>query len=119
MVTDITPAYKAKVIRVVNADTFEVYVDLGFNTFTYITVQLRMVNAPEISDGVFYESIGKQATSFVEGLLADNGNTLVLCAPEQGSLSRWIVDAYVSNESEQLVHVGKTLIDKGYVYNPK
>lgn len=56
--------YNATVLRVIDADTIKMQIDLGFNIHTVHTVRLAGINAPENST-----EAGKQATSYVRGLL--------------------------------------------------
>ncbi len=63
-----TYEYKAKLIKVVDGDTLDVQIDLGFNIFQNIRVRLLGVNTPE-TYGVKKESIeykkGMKAKQFV------------------------------------------------------
>jgi len=40
--------YKAKCIRVIDGDTIVAEVDLGFNTYTKVSVRLEGIDAPEV-----------------------------------------------------------------------
>lgn len=53
--------YAATLIRVIDADTFEFNIDLGFYTHVYEKVRLRGVNAPER-----FTNEGRAATAFVK-----------------------------------------------------
>ena len=39
--------YNAKVIRVVDGDTIDAMVDLGFSTFKKVRIRMHGINAPE------------------------------------------------------------------------
>lgn len=56
--------YRAAVRRVVDADTVEVMVDLGFSTYRVETLRLAGVDAPER-----FTPEGIRATGYVQGLL--------------------------------------------------
>lgn len=63
--------YRAKVERVVDGDTLDVVIDLGFCCFTKLRVRLYGVNTPEVR-GESAEA-GKAATSYVERWLTEHG----------------------------------------------
>lgn len=56
--------YRARVIRVIDGDTLELEVDLGFDVFRNDTFRLAAINAPETSTDQ-----GKAVKRFVEDLL--------------------------------------------------
>ena len=57
--------YKAYVERVVDGDTVDLTIDLGFHTYVVKRVRLSRINAPER-----FTEEGKLAKSFVENALA-------------------------------------------------
>lgn len=59
--------YSAKVVRVVDADTLILDVDLGFEVRKKMRVRLAEVNAPELNTDA-----GKTATEWVSSWLAEN-----------------------------------------------
>lgn len=56
--------YNAVVLRVIDADTIKIQIDLGFDIHTIHNIRLSGINAPENNT-----EAGKQATSYVRGLL--------------------------------------------------
>jgi micrococcal nuclease len=40
--------YQAKIVEVVDGDTFDLMIDLGFNTFTHQRMRLYGIDAPEM-----------------------------------------------------------------------
>lgn len=56
--------YAARVLRVVDADTLHLAVDLGCEVRIHLTIRLFGVNAPEART-----ALGDAATAFVRGLL--------------------------------------------------
>lgn len=56
--------YNAKVIRVIDADTVQVTIDLGFSIYTHQTVRLSGIDAPERGT-----DLGKEASKYVRNLL--------------------------------------------------
>lgn len=53
--------YKATVVKIVDGDTVDLNIDLGFHTWVMKRVRLSGINAPER-----YEEGGKTATEFVK-----------------------------------------------------
>ncbi len=54
--------YVAVVNRVIDGDTFDVLVDLGFNVYEYAVIRIEGVDAPEMNTPE-----GKAAKAFLEG----------------------------------------------------
>jgi micrococcal nuclease len=86
--------YQAALIRVIDADTFEFNIDLGFYTHVYEKVRLRGVNAPER-----FTPDGKFATDFVKRWFFDN-NDLTLKTYKTDltdKYGRWVADVRSGN----------------------
>jgi endonuclease YncB( thermonuclease family) len=64
--------YQATLERVVDGDTVDVVIDLGFSTFRKERIRLYGVDAPEINT-----EAGKLAKGFVEGWFRDNAKFFV------------------------------------------
>lgn len=84
--------YKAELIEVIDGDTMDFKVDLGFNTFTKIRVRLANVDTHE-TYGVDHDSeefrLGKIEEEFAKEWLT-NSNTLILQTEKTGKYGRWI-----------------------------
>lgn len=65
--------YSARLKRVIDADTLEMTLDLGFKTFLDCTLRLAMVNGPELSTAA-----GKIAKAAVEQWFKDNPGPYVV-----------------------------------------
>jgi endonuclease YncB( thermonuclease family) len=59
--------YQATLERVVDGDTVDIVIDLGFSTFRRERIRLYGIDAPEINT-----EAGKLAKGFVEGWFRDN-----------------------------------------------
>lgn len=63
-------AYRAVCLRVIDGDTYDFMVDLGFYTYAYITVRLAGVDTPEINTKDSAEKLrGLAAKAFATELL--------------------------------------------------
>lgn len=71
--------YKCKVLRVIDGDTVEVDVDLGFSTWKKVTLRLDFIDAPEIRTKDLEEKAkGIEATELLTNLLLDNNPDAVI-----------------------------------------
>jgi len=90
--------YKARCTRVVDGDTLELDVDLGFNVALTIRGRLLGVDAPELFSGTDREN-GKLAKLFLENLVL-NKDLLVNTYKDKTTFGRWLVEVkYVSGEN--------------------
>lgn len=99
--------YEATLIRVIDADTFEFNIDLGFYTHVYEKVRLRGVNAPER-----FTVDGRAATAFVKGWFFDNPNLLLKTYKTDltDKYGRWVADVLTvglgHNLAEDMLYAG-------------
>jgi len=97
--------YRAEVDRVVDGDTIDFTVDLGFHTFTKIRTRLSGVDTHE-TYGVSHDSeefrLGKIETEFVEEWL-DDADELFIETEKTGKYGRWIAQVY--NDSGESLNV--------------
>lgn len=123
-----TYTYRARVERVVDGDTLDLFVDLGFRIWAKLRVRLHGVNTPE-TYGVKKESVeykaGKAATEFVEEWLGvadipeeDTGARAEIVirshdgtALGTGKYGRWL--AVVSREDDDL-SLNDALLENGH-----
>lgn len=96
--------YKAEVLDVIDGDTLDLRVDLGFHTYTRVRVRLADVDTNEIY-GVRKESeeykLGMEQTKFVKEWLPDDGHVTIRTEKDEtGKYGRWIARIY--SDGEQL-----------------
>ena len=118
--------YRAKVVKVVDGDTVDVEIDLGFRVYHKVRLRLAGLNAPEVR-GAEREA-GLLSKYWLKAALdQSNGESLYVQTKKTGKYGRWIATLYVSprvtyNEQvelllgidEPLVNVNKLMIDRGY-----
>ena len=97
--------YKAIVDRVVDGDTFDCIVDLGFNIIAKMRFRLRNINTPEIRGKEREE--GLIVKEYVKGLI-ENKEVLIETF-KLGKYGRYIVEIYLDNNEELSTH----LLDRG------
>jgi len=108
--------YKAKVVRVIDGDTIEVMIDLGFYLSIREKVRLANINAYEIKLGKTTTQADKdkglEAKAFLENMLADQEITLKT-VKIRGKYGRFIANVFV-DDNGMVVNVNDLLIQKGY-----
>jgi len=92
--------YRAKVNRVVDGDTFDVTIDLGFGAFLKQRLRLARVDTPEVRGEERPE--GLKAKEFVELWFGKwDGEIIVKTTKERGKYGRYIAEV-ASPEDENL-----------------
>lgn len=99
-------AYKATVEKIVDADTVDFNVDLGFNIYSKIRVRLLGVNAPERGT-----TAGKAATDWLTGYLPAGHQVTIDVFKSREKYGRWL--AHISyngtNVNEELIKNGHAI----------
>lgn len=104
--------YKAIVDRVVDGDTYDVTVDLGFKIYHKIRLRLRGVDTPEVYGSKACEE-GRLASEFVKNLLENKTVIIRTYKNAPSSFNRWEADVlfYVSDETKDLASY---LVESGH-----
>jgi len=114
--------YNAIVDRVVDGDTIDVTIDLGFKTWKKVRVRMEGMNAPESRTRDKEEKeLGLAAKARLEEILLYNDNHCILKVSGLGKFGRALATVHVktlspiSTESSMtLVNVNKQLIEEGH-----
>jgi micrococcal nuclease len=106
--------YKAELVRVVDGDTVDVNIDLGFKTFVQKRIRLFNVDTYEMR-GQQASPIGLKAKQFVIDLFAKYGNEFILLSHMDKSdiYSRFIGTIFLK-DGEDLINLNETLKASGY-----
>jgi endonuclease YncB( thermonuclease family) len=101
--------YNAFVVKIHDGDTFMAQVDLGFRVSIKIWVRLHGVDAPELNTPE-----GKDALSYVTGLLGGVGGDVVLQSYKDAqSFARWVCDVWLPDGrslSDELIKSGHGVV---------
>jgi micrococcal nuclease len=99
--------YNAKVLRVVDGDTYDVEVDLGFYVYHHIRVRLRGVNTPEIFGRNASEE-GKKVAEYVKSYIEGKTVLIGTYKTKPTTFGRWEADVIVEGVSvaDHLVALG-------------
>ena len=106
--------YKAKVERVVDGDTLEVTIDLGFKITTVQKLRLAGINTPETynvkKDSEEYQK-GMLSKNYVEKRISENDNMILIeteKVPEK--YGRYVTKVWFENQEKTL---NDELVEKG------
>lgn len=99
---------RASVVRVIDGDTFELRMDLGYRVEGRFIVRLRGVDTPELPT---VEGLAARATA--ERILQGAKTITVQSYKDQQSFARWIADVYVDGVSLAELMKGSTSADAG------
>lgn len=93
--------YRAEVVRVVDGDTYDMEVDLGFNVKMFMRIRLKDVDTPETwrPKTKAENSHGEKATKFVRKLLAESNNKVIIRTYKAGAsiYGRYTADVILLN----------------------
>ncbi len=107
--------YKATVERIVDGDTIDVVIDLGFKITTNQRIRLAGINTPEtynVKKGSEEYQRGMAAKLFVETrITANNNNVIVETDKLVGKYGRYIGTIYLADSP---VNLNDELVEKGY-----
>lgn len=106
--------YKAKIDRVVDGDTIDLIIDLGFKITTHQRIRLAEINTPETynvkRDSEEYKK-GMVSKNYVEKRLAENNNEVIIETDKlTGKYGRYIGTIRLSDSE---VSLNRELVDEG------
>ena len=102
--------YSAKCLKVVDGDTIDARVDLGFDTFKKIRIRLVGINAPESRTRDLEEKErGLAAKARVKQLMSENKNKFVLHSQGVGKFGRCLGEIYLGDSK-----LNDILINEGH-----
>ena len=115
--------YRAKLVRVVDGDTFDAMIDLGFDTWIKRRIRLKGVDTWESRTRNKAEKVkGLAAKARTKELLVDVSCDSGLCRLKShgtGKYGRVLGEIFIKNDKGEELCLNQTLIDEGhaYVYN--
>jgi len=102
--------YKAKCLRVVDGDTVDAQIDLGFDTHKVIRIRLVGVNAAESRTRDLEEKArGLAAKQFVKDILKKHNNEFILHSQGVGKYGRCLGEIFLGD-----VKLNELLITEGH-----
>ena len=102
--------YSAKCLKVVDGDTIDARVDLGFDTFKKIRIRLVGINAPESCTRDLEEKErGLAAKARVKQLMSESKNQFVLHSQGVGKFGRCLGEIFLGESK-----LNDILINEGH-----
>jgi len=102
--------YNAKVSRVVDGDTVDALVDLGFDTWKHVRIRMMGINTPESRTRDLEEKKrGLAAKDRLIELLSVNDNKFILQSHGVGKYGRCLGELFVEDKN-----INQTLIAEGH-----
>lgn len=112
--------YNAKVVKVVDGDTIDALVDLGFDTWKQVRIRMHGMNAPESRTRDLEEKArGLAAKARLKEILKENKNKFILVSHGVGKYGRCLGEIFVENtfnDNPNLpeISVNRVLINEGH-----
>lgn len=101
--------YRAEVLNVVDGDTYDMYVDLGFNSYIKARFRLHGYDTPERRRGSELEkSTANEVTKYVQCWFNARPK-IYIRSYKSDSFGRWLCDVFTEHDD-----LGQMLYDKGY-----
>lgn len=101
--TNVIPAYRyrARLVRVIDGDTFLADIDLGFRVHAHLKVRIAGVDCPERGKPGWGEARDEARRILSDPLIVESRK-------DSMSFERWVCDVYVGDRSvaDQLVESG-------------
>ena len=105
--------YKAKVVKVVDGDTVDFHVDLGFDTWKKIRARLYGINAPESRTRDLEEKKrGLESKKFLTDTLANFDNECIVKSRGTGKYGRCLAEIFI-NDLNPEISINQQMVDVG------
>jgi len=105
--------YKMKLIRVVDGDTMDLSIDLGFRIIHNIRVRLLDIDTPEVRG--IQKSFGLAAKEAVKTWFNDTDRPFFVETSKTGKYGRWLARIfYRENEDSNKIYLHDYLKDLGF-----
>ena len=103
--------YNAKLIRVIDGDTVDALIDLGFNVWVKKRIRLYGIDTPETrTRDPDEKKAGKAAEARLIELMWESGNEFVLVSHGIGKYGRCLGELFIDNKTS----INQLLINEGH-----
>jgi micrococcal nuclease len=109
--------YKVRVNEVIDGDTIDVVIDLGFDIFTNKRIRLAGIDCPESRTTDLYEKkFGTEAKMYLHDLLGNASNVMMktLATDTYEKYGRVLGKLYIGSSQ---ISVNELMITKGYAWS--
>lgn len=108
--------YQIRVLRVLDGDTIDAAVDLGFFTHRNIRIRMYGINTPETRTRDLEEKArGLAAKERLKELL-DDADKVILKSHGVGKFGRCLGELFVATDDDERINVGDLLISENHAY---
>ena len=108
--------YGAKLLRVVDGDTADVMIDLGFSTWVKARLRFKGVDTWEKRTRNLEEKVkGIAASEFTKKYLELNDGKFIIQSYGKGKYGRVLAEVFVNIDGEE-TSLNKLLIENGHAY---
>ena len=99
--------YKAKIVRIVDGDTLDLHIDLGFDVWTKQRVRVMGIDTPESRTRDLREKVfGKLATARVHELApVDSIQTIETAIDKKGKFGRVLADVWIEEQEAWMTEI--------------
>ena len=107
--------YKCKLIKVVDGDTVDAMIDLGFNTWVKKRIRLHGIDCPEVRTRNKIEKAKGMAAKYkLEEILDESSGCFNLVSHGVGKYGRCIGEIRGANKSVHGLTINETLVKEGH-----
>lgn len=108
--------YRASVLRVIDGDTIEVTLDLGFHTYRKETLRLRGIDAPEMHAA---DEAQKAKAHAAKGALramviTEKPLTIRTYKDQRDKYGRYLAEVFVEQPDSTQLNVSAELVERGF-----
>lgn len=101
--------YNAEIVRVVDGDTYDAFIDLGFYIYHKVRIRLHLIDTPEIF-GKNASEEGKSADEFVRNLISGKTVKITTTKIKPGPYNRWEAKVTLEDGTD----LGATILEEGH-----
>ena len=101
--------YNASLLRIVDGDTFDAMIDMGFSCFCKQRIRILGIQCPEIHTKDAEAKAGGIAASYYAHEIMDSASQLVIRTVSKDSFGRWLADVWSDGKS-----VGDRMLAAGH-----
>ena len=107
----IDQGYRSAIVnRVIDGDTVDLDVSLGFGVKIFIRARLARIDTPELrAKDPETRNKARDAKNFLKEILATPRTEITVRCPKKGKYGRWICTLYQDD-----IDINQLLLDKGY-----
>ena len=109
--------YKVKVVEVIDGDTIDVVIDLGFDIFTNKRIRLYGIDCPESRTTDLHEKkLGIEAKEYLKQLVGNASNVIIktLSTDAYEKYGRVLGQVYIDSS---VISVNDLMISHGYAWS--